>query len=106
MNEMADSPPLRRLNDRHSLLDLIGRVGLHGEYAVHTIHRAHQAVGIIEASLKPFLPVPYQLTCLVAIGIPNQRAQLESFLLQLLIYRASLSTGSACHQNHSFAILR
>ncbi len=103
VNEMANALPLRRLDDRRSLLDLIGRVGLHGEYAVHTIHRARQAVGIIEASLKHFLPVPHQLTCFVAIRIPHQHAQLESFLLQMLIHGASLPTGCAYYKNlHCF----
>jgi hypothetical protein len=61
---------------------------------------------VLEASLKHFLAIPRQLTCLVAIGLPHQRAQLESFLPQVPIHGASLPAGGACHQNDSFAVVR
>ncbi len=79
VNEMADALSIRRLDDRHSLLDLTGRIGLHGEYAVHTIHRPHQTLRIIEASLKHFLPMPHQLTCFVAIRIRTNARNLNPF---------------------------
>lgn len=94
---MADILPIRRLDDSYSLLDLTGRVGLYGEYAVHTIHRARHTVEIIKTSLKYFLSIPHQLTCLIAVGIPHQRAQCETFLLQVPVHGVTLSAGSTRH---------